>query len=41
MAVLGGGIDVIYPRENADLYDRLVEGGALVANPRRHPTAGA
>ena len=31
MAVLGGGIDVIYPRENADLYDRLVEGGALVA----------
>ena len=31
MTVLGGGIDVIYPRENADLYDRLVEGGALVA----------
>ena len=31
VAVLGGGIDVIYPRENADLYDRLVEGGALVA----------
>ena len=30
VAVLGGGIDVIYPRENADLYDRLVEGGALV-----------
>ena len=25
VAVLGGGIDVIYPRENADLYGRLVE----------------
>ena len=29
--MLGGGIDVIYPGENAGLYDRLVEGGALVA----------
>ncbi|MGJ3261191.1 MAG: DNA-processing protein DprA [Rhodospirillales bacterium] len=29
VAVLGGGIDVCYPRENQDLYDGLVRTGAL------------
>lgn len=29
LAVLGGGVDVIYPRENAGLYAALLEGGAI------------
>ncbi len=29
LAVLGGGVDVIYPKENTALYDALVAGGAV------------
>ncbi|MGK9164648.1 DNA-processing protein DprA [Inquilinus limosus] len=31
VAVLAGGLDIIYPPENAGLYDRLAESGLLVA----------
>lgn len=31
VAVLGGGVDVVYPRENASLYDRLKETGAVIS----------
>ncbi len=31
VAVFAGGIDVIYPPENADLYLRIVEAGAVIA----------
>lgn len=31
IGVLGGGVDVIYPKENADLYAALKERGALVS----------
>lgn len=31
IAVLAGGIDNIYPQENADLYQRIAEQGVLVA----------
>lgn len=31
IAVLGTGIDVIYPRENADIYKRLAQGGLLLS----------
>jgi DNA processing protein len=31
VAVLAGGVDVIYPRENADLYARIREQGLLVS----------
>jgi len=31
VAVLGTGIDIIYPPENMDLYRRVVAGGALVS----------
>lgn len=31
LAVLGGGADVIYPKENAALYDRMRAEGALVS----------
>ena len=30
-AVLGGGIDVIYPRENAGLYEDIAAGGVLIS----------
>ncbi len=30
-AVLGGGVDDVYPPEHADLYERLVTGGAVVS----------
>lgn len=29
LAVLGGGVDVIYPRENTNLYGALLNGGAI------------
>lgn len=29
LAVLGGGVDIIYPRENAELYDNLITRGAV------------
>ena len=31
VAVLGGGVDVIYPRQNAHLYERLRDEGALIS----------
>jgi DNA processing protein len=31
IAVLAGGVDVLYPPEHADLYDRLAEEGLIVA----------
>ncbi len=31
VAVLGGGVDVIYPKQNADLYRRILESGALLS----------
>ncbi|SLN44174.1 DNA-processing protein DprA [Oceanibacterium hippocampi] len=31
IGVLGGGIDIVYPRENAGLYERMAESGCLVA----------
>ncbi|MBQ9610661.1 MAG: DNA-processing protein DprA [Lachnospiraceae bacterium] len=31
VAVLGGGIDVIYPRENYDIYDELEKRGAIIS----------
>ncbi len=30
-AVLGGGVDVCYPRENIDLYERLLTDGGIVS----------
>ena len=31
IAVMAGGIDVIYPKENAALYDRIMETGAILS----------
>ena len=31
IAVLGCGVDVIYPKENAKLFDRILESGCLVS----------
>ena len=31
VAVLGGGVDVVYPRENAALYERICAEGAVVS----------
>ena len=41
IAVLAGGVDVIYPKENAGLYERLVEGAAVVSEivPGTQPQA--
>ena len=41
-AVLGCGVDVIYPRENQKLYDGLCEQGAVISEypPATLPTAG-
>ena len=40
-AVLGGGIDIVYPAENRDLYDRIAETGVLLSEvaPGTHPQA--
>jgi DNA processing protein len=42
VAVLAGGADVVYPRENGALYEKLIEQGAVVAEqpPGTAPTAG-
>ena len=32
VAVLAGGVDMPYPRENAELYDRLISQGAVVSD---------
>lgn len=34
VAVLGGGVDVIYPRENEALFGQIAEAGALIAESR-------
>ena len=41
IAVLGGGIDDIYPREHRDLYERIVASGCIVSEnaPGRTATA--
>lgn len=41
VAVLAGGVDVVYPKENADLYAALAEQGAIVSEvaPGTQPTA--
>ena len=31
IAVVAGGVDIIYPRENSDLYHRILDGGLLVS----------
>jgi len=31
VAVLAGGVDIIYPKENAKLYQQLIERGALIS----------
>ncbi len=33
VAVMAGGVDVIYPEENGALYHRMVEAGTVVAEP--------
>ena len=40
-AVLGGGIDIVYPAENRDLYDRIAETGVLLSEvaPGTQPQA--
>ncbi|OHC74142.1 MAG: DNA protecting protein DprA [Rhodospirillales bacterium RIFCSPLOWO2_12_FULL_58_28] len=39
-AVVAGGVDIIYPRENAELYARIVERGVVVSEcaPGESPT---
>jgi len=41
LGVLGGGVDVVYPRQNRDLYDAMRESGALISEvtPGEAPTA--
>ncbi len=41
IAVLAGGVDVLYPPEHANLYDRLTQDGLIVAEmpPRTEPGA--
>ena len=41
VAVLGGGIDDIYPREHHDLYERIVAEGCVVSESRPGQTAQA
>jgi DNA processing protein len=31
--VLAGGVDVVYPEENRELYERVIERGAVIADP--------
>jgi DNA processing protein len=33
VAVLAGGVDIVYPPENQELYEAIVERGAVVAEP--------
>jgi DNA processing protein len=33
VAVLAGGVDIVYPEENHDLYDAIAEHGAVIAEP--------
>ena len=41
VAVLAGGVDEIYPPENADLYRAIIENGAVIAEPPPGTTAKA
>ena len=41
VAVLGGGIDDVYPREHRDLYERIVARGCVVSESRPGQTAQA
>ncbi len=34
VGVQGGGVDVIYPKENATLYNEMIERGCVVAEPK-------
>ena len=34
VGVLGGGVDVVYPKENASLYKEMVERACLIAEPK-------
>lgn len=38
-AVLGNGVDICYPRENIELYERIMQSGALISEypPKRGP----
>lgn len=42
-AVLGCGVDVCYPRENIELYSRLIESGGVISeyHPESKPNKGA
>lgn len=42
IAVLGGGVDMIYPAENANLYERITERGAILSEfaPGLRPQKG-
>ena len=31
MAVVAGGVDVIYPKENKNLYEKIIDGGAVIS----------
>ena len=33
LAVMGGGVDVVYPKQNADLYEDIIERGVVIAEP--------
>jgi len=33
VAVLAGGVDIVYPPENQELYDAIVEHGTIIAEP--------
>lgn len=42
IAVMGCGIDIIYPRENAELSERIIENGAIISElPLGAPPAGS
>lgn len=42
VAVLGSGVDVVYPKENKDLYDKIIEHGAVISEfrPGTPPLSG-
>jgi len=40
-AVLAGGIDIIYPQENAELYERVRQGGVIVSEMPLHESPQA
>ncbi len=41
IAILGGGVDIIYPKENAELYQRITQAGAVISEAPigMHPIA--